>query len=215
MKRRRSFASALAAVFTALGLLCAAEFSAAEPAADENGLGVVYLHGKGGWPGALNGGILSALKEEGALVATPEMPWSFHRRYDAIYDQALAEIDAAIAALKSDGAHRIVLIGVSLGANAAIGYAARHPELAGVVALAPGHLPDVGNLRSFVSDAVGRAKTLIAEGKGNVPQSFPGMAQGIPLTATATPTVYLSWFDPEGPAGIPKKAPLSGAAPSP
>jgi pimeloyl-ACP methyl ester carboxylesterase len=104
---------------------------------------------------------------------------------------------------------------VSLGANAAIGYAARHPELAGVVALAPGHLPDVGNLRSFVSDAVGRAKTLIAEGKGNVPLSFPDMAQGIPLTATATPTVYLSWFDPEGPAVIPKNAALMGAAPSP
>jgi hypothetical protein len=84
-----------------------------------------------------------------------------------------------------------------------------------VVALAPGHLPDVGNMRSFVSDAVARAKTLIAEGKGNVPQSFPDMAQGIPLTTTATPTVYLSWFDPEGPAVIPKNASLIGAAASP
>ena len=215
MKRRRIFVSAIVAAVAAFGLLFAAEFSAAEPAADLHGLGVVYLHGKGGWPGALNGGILGALKDEGALVATPEMPWSFHRRYDATFDQALAEIDAAIAGLKSDGAHRIVLIGVSLGANAAIGYAARHPELVGVVALAPGHLPDVGNMRSFVSDAVARAKTLIAEGKGDVRQSFPDMAQGIPLTATATPTVYLSWFDPEGPAVIPKNAALMGAAPSP
>ena len=215
MARRRIFVSAIAAVAAALGFLFAAEFSAAEPAVDLHGLGVVYLHGKGGWPGALNGGILGALKEQGALVATPEMPWSFHRRYDATFDQALAEIDAAIAGLKSDGAYRIVLIGVSLGANAAIGYAARHPELAGVVALAPGHLPDVGNMRSFVSDAVARAKTLIAEGKGNVRQSFPDMAQGIPLTTTATPSVYLSWFDPEGPAVMPKNAALMGAAPSP
>ena len=215
MKRRRLFISAIAAAAAAFAPLLAADFSVAEPAADLHGLGVVYLHGKGSWPGGLNGGILSALKEEGALVATPEMPWSFHRRYDATYDQALAEIDSAIAALKTDGAHRIVLIGVSLGANAAIGYAARHSELAGVVALAPGHLPDVGNMRSFVSDAVARAKTLIVEGKGNVPQSFPDMAQGIPLTATATPTVYLSWFDPEGPAVIPKNAALMGAAASP
>ena len=215
MKRRRLFISAIAAAAAAFAPLLAADFSVAEPAADLHGLGVVYLHGKGGWPGGLNGGILSALKEEGALVATPEMPWSFHRRYDATYDQALAEIDSAIAALKTDGAHRIVLIGVSLGANAAIGYAARHSELAGVVALAPGHLPDVGNMRSFVSDAVARAKTLIVEGKGNVPQSFPDMAQGIPLTTNATPTVYLSWFDPEGPAVIPKNAALMGTAASP
>jgi pimeloyl-ACP methyl ester carboxylesterase len=215
MKQRRIFVSVIATVVAALGFLSAAEFSAAEPAADLRGLGVVFLHGKGSWPGALNGGIVSGLKEEGALVATPEMPWSFHRRYDATFDQALTEIDAAIAGLKSDGARRVVLIGVSLGANAAIGYAARHPELAGVVALAPGHLPDVGNMRSFVADAVARAKTLIAEGKGNVPQSFPDMAQGIPLTATATAAVYLSWFDPEGPAVMPKNAVLIGAAPEP
>ncbi len=215
MKRRRIFVSAIAAAAAAFSFLFAVEFSSAEPAVDLRGLGVVYLHGKGGWPGGLNGGILGALKEEGALVATPEMPWSFHRRYDATFDQALTEIEAAIAGLKSGGAHRIVLIGVSLGANAAIGYAARHPELAGVVALAPGHLPDVGNMRSFVSDAVARAKILIAEGKGDVRQSFPDMAQGIPLTTTATPTVYLSWFDPEGPAVMPKNAALMGAAPSP
>lgn len=215
MKQRHIFVSAIATVVAALGFLFAAEFSAAEPSADLHGLGVVYLHGKGGWPGALNGGIVNGLKEEGALVATPEMPWSFHRRYDATFDQALTEIEAAIAGLRSGGARRIVLIGVSLGANAAIGYAARHPELAGVVALAPGHLPDVGNMRSFVADAVARAKTLIAEGKGNVPQSFPDMAQGIPLMATATPAVYLSWFDPEGPAVMPKNAALIGAAPEP
>jgi pimeloyl-ACP methyl ester carboxylesterase len=215
MKRHRLFLRAIATAVAAFGLLFAAEFSDAEPAADLHDLGVVYLHGKGGWPGALNGGIVDALKEEGALVATPEMPWSFHRRYDATFNQALTEIDAAIAALKSDGARRIVLIGVSLGANAAIGYAARHPDLAGVVALAPGHLPDVGNMRSFVADAVARAKTLIAEGKGDVPHSFPDMAQGIPLTTTATPSVYLSWFDPEGPAVIPKNAALIGSAPSP
>jgi pimeloyl-ACP methyl ester carboxylesterase len=215
MKRRRIFVSAVAAAAAAFGFLFAVEFSAAEPAADLHGLGVVYLHGKGGWPGALNGGIVGALQDEGALVATPEMPWSFHRRYDATFDQALAEIDAAIAGLKSHDARRIVLIGVSLGANTAIGYAARHPELAGVVALAPGHLPDVDNMRSFVSDGVARAKTLIAEGKGNVPQSFPDMAQGIPLATTATPAVYLSWFDPEGPAVIPKNAALMGAAASP
>ena len=215
MNRRRAISIAFGTIVSVFGLLLAPQFCGAEPAANLHGTGIVYLHGKGSWPGGLDGGTINALKEEGALVATPEMPWSFHRRYDATYDQALAEIDAAVAGLKAGGASRIVLMGHSLGANAAIGYAARHPELAGVVALAPGHLPEVGNMRSFVSDAVARAKMLVAEGKGNVPQSFPDMAQGIPLTTTATPIVYLSWFDPNGPAVIPKNAAAIGAAAAP
>ena len=48
-----------------------------------------------------------------------------------------------------------------------------------------------------------------------MPQTFPDMAQGIPLIATATPIVYLSMFDPDGPAVIPKNAAAIGAAPHP
>jgi pimeloyl-ACP methyl ester carboxylesterase len=216
MNRRRIIASIFARALAALAALGLAQnFAGAALAADLHGLGVVYLHGKAAWPGALNGGILSALEDEGALVATPEMPWSFHRRYAATYDQAMGEIDAVVADLKAKGATRIVVIGHSLGANAAIGYAARHPDLAGIVALAPGHLPETERMRSFVADAVARAKQLIAAGQGNVPQSFPDMAQGIPLVATATPVVYLSMFDPDGPAVIPKNAAAMGAAATP
>ena len=213
MNRRQIIAGAFAralAAFATLAPLCGA---APALSADLHGFGIVYLHGKGAWPGALDGGILSALQDEGALVATPEMPWSFHRRYGATYDQALAEVDNVVAGLKAKGARRIVIIGHSLGANAAIGYAARHPDLAGVVALAPGHLPETGNLRSHVRDAIVKAKQLVAAGQGDVPQSFPDMAEGIPLTATATPLVYLSMFDPDGPAVIPKNAAAMGPVP--
>jgi pimeloyl-ACP methyl ester carboxylesterase len=216
MNRRRAVAIVIARVLAALAaLLLPQVLAAAAPAADLHGLGVVYLHGKAAWPGALNGGILSALEDEGALVATPEMPWSFHRRYAATYDQAMTEIDAVVADLKAKGATRIVIIGHSLGANAAIGYAARRPGLAGIVALAPGHLPEADPMREFVADAVARAKESIATGQGNVPQSFPDMAQGLPLTTTATPIVYLSMFDPDGPAVIPKNAAAMGAAAKP
>ena len=147
------------------------------------------------------------------------MPWSFHRRYAATYDQAMAEIDAAVAGLKAKGARRIVDHRPLARRQCRDRLCARHrrrsADLAGVVALAPGHLPEVGRLRSFVADAVARAKSLIAAGKGNVPQTFPDMAQGIPLIATATPIVYLSMFDPDGPAVIPKNAAAIGAAPHP
>jgi pimeloyl-ACP methyl ester carboxylesterase len=212
MNRRQVMASGVACALTAVAAPWGSGLSHAVPAATLRGVGVVYLHGKASGPGALNGGILSALEEEGALVAQPEMPWSFDRRYSATYDQAMAEIDAVVAALKAKGARRIVVIGHSLGANAAIGYAARRPGLAGVVALSPGHLPEEDPMRSFVSGAVANARELIAAGKGSVPQSFPDMAQGIPLTTTATPIVYLSMFDPDGPAVIPKNAAIMGAA---
>ena len=216
MNRRQIIAFVVARALIALAALpLATNFSAAALGARLQGLGIVYLHGKAGWPGGLNGGLLSALEDEGALIAKPEMPWSFRRRYATTYDQAMAEIDGVVTALKAKGANRIVVIGHSLGANAAIGYAARHPDLAGIVALAPGHLPDVGRMRSFVADAVARAKKLIAAGQGEVPQTFPDMAQGIPLIATATPVVYLSMFDPDGPAVIPKNAAAIGAAPHP
>jgi len=201
------------AVAILAAVLLAPNFAGAALAANLQGFGIVYLHGKAAWPGALNGGILSSLEDEGALVAEPEMPWSFHRRYAATYDQAMSEIDAAVAGLKAKGASRIVVIGHSLGANAAIGYGARHPELAGIAALAPGHLPEAEPLRSFVRDAVARAKQLIAAGQGNVPETFPDMAQGIPLTTTATPVVYLSMFDPDGPAVIPKNTAAMGMVP--
>jgi pimeloyl-ACP methyl ester carboxylesterase len=198
-------------------VLAAAVLLAAVPARAESlqGLGVVFLHGKGSWAGGFDGGILESLEGEGALVAKPEMPWSFHRRYGATFETAMSEVDAAVAGLRAKGAHRIVVIGHSLGANAAIGYAARHPDLLGVAALAPGHLPEVDPLRGHVAEAVAEAKQLVAAGKGNVPQSFPDMAQSIPLTATATPIVYLSYFDPDGPAVIPKNAAAMGAAATP
>jgi pimeloyl-ACP methyl ester carboxylesterase len=208
--RRMTFRSWLAVGFAravgALIALAALALPAPAASADLRGVGVVFLHGKGGWAGAMDGGILSALQEEGAVVVAPEMPWSFNRIYGATYDQAMAEIDAAVAGLKGQGAKRIVVIGHSLGANAAIGYAARHPDLAAVVALAPGHLPETEGLRNHTESAIAEAKQLIAAGQGDVPHRFPDMAQGIPLSATATPYVYLSMFDPDGPAVIPKNA---------
>lgn len=213
MNRRHILAFVLARALAALAVVSALCLAVSAQNASLQGFGIVYLHGKGGWPGAFAGGILSSLEEEGALVATPEMPWSFKRKYGATYEQAMAEIDAVVAELKFKGVARIVVIGHSLGANAAIGYAARHPDLAAVVALAPGHLPEAEGLRSHTHDAIAQAKQLIAAGEGDVPRRFPDLAQGIPLMATATPFVYLSMFDPDGPAVIPKNAVAMGPVP--
>src|SRR5579863_5814872 len=81
----------LACTLAAVASLMAPNGAGAAPDERLQGFGIVYLHGKASWPGAFNGGILSALRDEGALIATPEMPWSFHRRYAATYDEAMAE----------------------------------------------------------------------------------------------------------------------------
>jgi pimeloyl-ACP methyl ester carboxylesterase len=182
-------------------------------AANLSGYGVVVLHGKGGSPTSGIEGLTEALRKEGALVETPELPWSGRRIYDATYDQAMAEIDLAVQKLKWAGANKIVIAGHSLGANGAIGYGARREGLAAVIALAPGHLPEAWALRIRTKGAIARAKKLVADGKGDVPGSFPDLAQGLPFSVRATPNVYLSMFDPEGPAVMPKNAAAMGNVP--
>ncbi len=180
---------------------------------DFEDLGVVFVHGKGVWAGAFDGGLVNLLREAGAKVATPEMPWSFSRIYAAPYGQALNEIDAAVADVKAQGATQIVVIGHSLGANAVIGYAASHGPLAAVIAIAPGHLPEVENLEGRKHDALVTAAQLAAAGQGNVRRRFPDAIQGVPTFVSATPFVYLSMFDPNGPAVIPKNAAAMPAIP--
>jgi pimeloyl-ACP methyl ester carboxylesterase len=197
---RRHVVLALAALLAAV----AAPRSASSLELDE--LGVVYVHGKGVWAGAFDGGIVSLLREAGAKVATPEMPWSFSRIYAASYEQGLNEIDAAVAGLKAQGATEIVIIGHSLGANAAIGYAASHGPLAAVVVISPGHLPEVEGLERRTREALIEAAQLVASGQGDVRHRFPDLIQGVPTVVSATPFVYMSMFDPNGPAVMPKNA---------
>jgi len=174
-------------------------------AASLQGTGVVFLHGKGVWAGAFDGGIPAALEAEGAVAVSPEMPWSLWRIYGATYEEAMGEIDAAVAGLKGRGARRIVIIGHSLGANAAIGYAARRHEVAAVVALSPGHLPETAEMCERTAEAIVQARTLLASGEKSR-RIWPDRVQGVPTFAMASPAVYLSMFDPDGPAVIPKNA---------
>jgi pimeloyl-ACP methyl ester carboxylesterase len=139
------------------------------------------------------------------VTAEPEMPWSIGRMYGATYEQAMQEIDAAVAGLRKKGATRIVIIGHSLGANAAIGYAARHHGVAAVVALSPGHLPETDEMRGHTADAIVKARALVAAGDQSR-RLWPDRVQGVPTLAMASPAVYLSMFDPDGPAVIPRNA---------
>src|SRR5438445_378652 len=75
------------------------------------------------------------------LVAL-EMPWSDRRAHDAGFDDVMSQLEGEVAKLRGAGARKIVIGGQSFGANVALAYAARHPDINGVMALAPGHSPE-------------------------------------------------------------------------
>ena len=100
------------------------------------------MHGKQSAPGE-HDDLAGALVRAGYAVERPEMCWSNRRIYDLPYLDCLREIHAATARLKSRGATEFVVAGHSLGANAALAYGAVNRGLKGIVALAPGHRPEV------------------------------------------------------------------------
>jgi dienelactone hydrolase len=190
----------------ALGLLLVTTPVAHAQSDNLNAFGVVLMHGKGGAPGGLIASTAEALQAAGAKVVMPQMPWARVRMYDAPYEQAMAEIDRAVAQLKAQGASKIVVAGQSFGANAAIGYAARRDGLTAVVALAAGHTPERPLFAQRPAPGVAKARQLVADGKGDMKDRFPDMNQGKTFDVGATAKVYLSYFDPNGPAPMPKNA---------
>lgn len=170
-------------------------------------IGVVLMHGKWGTasPKSPVGKLKARLDEEGFIVITPDMPWSRTRYLEKSYENSMAEIDAAIAELKGKGATRIVVAGHSMGANAALGYAARREGLSGVMAIAPGHVPD--ELADKFASDVAKARSLIAEGKGAEIDTFDDLNQGVSKDIQTSARAYMSWFDPKGPAAMPLTMP--------
>jgi alpha-beta hydrolase superfamily lysophospholipase len=64
-------------------------------------------------------------------VGVPPLP-------DEVYMAMMADVDAGLGYLREQGATEIMLVGADLGANLALGAAARHPDATNVVLLSPG-----------------------------------------------------------------------------
>ncbi len=168
---------------------------------DESEVGIVLMHGKWAGPPSIQG-LTKALIAKGFNVITPVMPWGLKRLYDADYPTALSEIEASVEILRKKGAKRIIVAGQSFGANASIAYAASGREVDGVIAIAPGHCPDLDNFGASVA----KARQMIAEGKAEETASFDDNPQGQHRTISTTAKIYLSFFDPDGLGVMPKSA---------
>lgn len=162
-------------------------------------IGVVLLHGKWGAPSGQIAGVAAYLKREGFLVETPEMPWSGRREYDAGMDTAMAEVDAAVQALRNAGAKKIAVAGHSMGANAALHYAGRN-KVDGVISLALGHFPEGAKIKAFTEASLARARDMRAAGNGKDSERFEDFNSGNRTKTVKCPAnSYLSYFDPDGP----------------
>jgi pimeloyl-ACP methyl ester carboxylesterase len=191
----------------ALLSLAAALVLAALPAqAQQQQIGVVLLHGKWGTPSGPLQPFELALRGAGFKVVAPEMPWSNTRAYDQGVDGALQEIDREVAALRGAGATLIVVGGQSLGANIALAYGARHPELDGLIVLSPGHTPERMVHNPRIAESLSKAEGLVAAGKGSQIANFDDLNQGRERQVSARAADYVSFFDPAGEAVMPRSA---------
>lgn len=162
--------------------------------ADAPKIGIVVMHGKGGSPDRFVNGLAAELANRGYIVANLEMPWSGDRNYDADTDAADAQIDKAIADMRSEGAQKIFVAGHSQGGAFAIHYAATH-TIDGLIPIVPGGNPDSDLFRSKLYKFVNKSKKLVKDGKGGEQtelKDFEG-SRGF-NTIYTTPNIYLTWF---------------------
>ena len=197
MKATRTFTVLLLAAFL---MLAGCNLKNVKPIEGGNKIGVVLMHGKAGTPHSGIATLAGSLRRSGLQVETPEMPWSKDRIYAKSYEDSMLEIDEAVNRLKSKGAIKIVIGGHSLGANAALGYAARREGLSGVIVLAAGHFPGVDGFQRKTNYSWKKAQRMVDSGKGEKRGSFTDINQRRGSNIYTTANIFLSWFDPNGPA---------------
>jgi pimeloyl-ACP methyl ester carboxylesterase len=161
-------------------------------------IGIVIMHGKGGSPAKHVSDLASSLERKGYLVANLEMPWSGRRDYDVDVSAAEREIESALEALRSKGAKKLFVAGHSQGGVFALYFGSKH-RVDGVIAIAPGGSVNTPIFREKLGESVALARKLIDEGKGNEKTKFFDFEGGRGVfPVVSTPSVYLSWFDPDG-----------------
>ncbi len=189
-------------IYLALALIV---FPAQQSHADK-ATGIVLMHGKDGM-GTSNSivGKLADRLSSDFTVRTPEMPWSRDNSLNQTLENSFRQIDAAVAELKAAGATKIVIGGHSMGAAAALAYATAHPELAGVLMMAPGHRPDLH--ASKTASVLAQARDLVAAGKPHDTVEIMDFNQGKKSTRVVEAEIAISWFDPNGMAVMQNAAP--------
>ena len=162
----------------------------------EQDIGIVFLHGKKGNPGLEhNSKFINKMRDAGYVVIAPIMPWAQKRGYEGRRTQGLEVINEAVKLL---GKSRVVVIGHSMGAIAALQYGAQGVPSAvvGLIAVAAGHDPNnAGKLRSLTEDASKSACTAMKSGKGTNKSDYPEMNMGKKYSINASAEYYCTYYN--------------------
>lgn len=107
-------------------------------------------------------------------------------------------MDAAVRRARAVGARQAVLAGHSLGANVAVGYAARSDGVAAVIALAPGHRPDFTATRT--GESLDQARAMITAEQGSAIAKFLDFNHDEVFAIKTSANGYVSFFNANEPA---------------
>lgn len=165
-------------------------------------VGIVLMHGKNSDPHAWLPPLTKALRNSGYWVVTPVMTWGNEREFDASYDDAMAEIKGIIDKLRQGGANKFFVGGHSMGATLALGYAARNPDVDGLLVIAPGHTPEAPGFQDKIGSSPLLAYKKIKAGEGDKRASFNDVNMGNSRSIYTTANIYASFYDVTGPANV-------------
>ncbi len=187
------------AICCVLVLFATPIFAAAPP-----DVGIILLHGKGGSPKFhILEKFVAKMADKEYLVVAPQFPWSGANgkaEYSGNLSDAFSIIDQEIGKLKASGRKTIVLVGHSMGTPAATTYAATHPEVAGIIGVAPGHFVGSGFHDKFSFFDVRKARESGTRGASDEVISVEDYNSGNRrFQINVKASNYLSFFDPEGP----------------
>jgi pimeloyl-ACP methyl ester carboxylesterase len=172
--------------------------------AEQPSCAMLLMHGKWGHPNNL--AQFGKQMEAVCDVKGIEMPWSRRRMYDQPYLVAIEEIGSQVKALRDQGYKNILLVGHSFGSNAALAYMAVRGDVDGIVALAPGHSPELTYRRGIGRAQVEQARQWVAEGRGAEWIDMEDFNQGRSRTVRMRADVLWSYFDPAGLGHMPLSA---------
>jgi len=148
------------------------------------------------------------LHEDGFLIESPLCAWSKSKKYSHPVDISLRKcIVPRINRLRKKGADKIVILGNSLGANAAIRAGVIIDGIDAIVAMAPGHTPEHKFTRQNLDTKIRDAKAKISSGNEKAKIEFEDFDQEQKKLLKVSAENFLSWFDPEGKAVMGLNAP--------
>jgi len=167
---------------------------------------IILIHGKWSHPNTPLLRILEkTLKEKNYIIEKPNMPWSRTRQYDQTYEDALQDLSKKIEQYKKNGIKKIILIGHSVGANAAIAYQTYIGDADAIVAITPGHVPYLMCKRDKRHEyTVKKAEDNIKRNKNKKPIEFIDLNCGNRKKFIVSADIFYSYFNPTGLGHMPE-----------